>query len=186
MTRQTGNFDDFGMATVTLAGPLEVRLAAIRDAGFTQVMLDAGDIAQHPGGLEAAARAVKGSGLRVTRLPVVARLRGAVGPAARLQSSESPRPCCRWRRRSARRCWMVSSFDPPASAKDQAAIARRLAQARDAGDPAGPESGLRRRWRRQGVRDCFEAWDAVDRADVPNLGVAIDTRPHLAGRDPAG
>ncbi len=35
MTRRTGNIDDFGMATVTLAGPLEERLAAIQAAGFT-------------------------------------------------------------------------------------------------------------------------------------------------------
>ena len=33
------NVADFGMDTITLAGPLEAKLAAMRDAGFSQVML---------------------------------------------------------------------------------------------------------------------------------------------------
>jgi hypothetical protein len=44
------NLDHFGMDTITLAGPLEARLGAIRGAGFTQVMLNANDLAGHPGG----------------------------------------------------------------------------------------------------------------------------------------
>ena len=33
------NLEHFGMDTITLAGPLEAKLHAIRAAGFTQVML---------------------------------------------------------------------------------------------------------------------------------------------------
>ena len=44
MTRFTGNFDDFGMDTISLAGPLEAKLEAIRDGGFTQVMLSAATV----------------------------------------------------------------------------------------------------------------------------------------------
>ena len=36
------------MDTITLAGPLEAKLRAIREAGFTHVMLNATDIAGHP------------------------------------------------------------------------------------------------------------------------------------------
>ena len=39
------NFDDFGMDTITMAGPLEAKLAAMRGGGFKQVMLMAPDIA---------------------------------------------------------------------------------------------------------------------------------------------
>ena len=39
MSRLTGYLDDFSMATLTLAGPLRAKLAAIREAGFSQVML---------------------------------------------------------------------------------------------------------------------------------------------------
>jgi hypothetical protein len=35
------NIDDFGMDTITLAGPLDAKLAAMRAAGFTQVMIRA-------------------------------------------------------------------------------------------------------------------------------------------------
>ena len=62
------NLDHFGMDTITLAGPLEAKLKAAREAGFTQIMLNATDIVGHPGG-EAAA---------------VAALRGTLGHAARL------------------------------------------------------------------------------------------------------
>jgi hypothetical protein len=55
MTQRTGKFDDFGMATVTLAGALDAKLHAISEAGFSQVMLNAVDVTDHPGGVEAAA-----------------------------------------------------------------------------------------------------------------------------------
>ena len=59
MTQLSGNIDDFGMCTATLAGPLEARLRAVREAGFSQVMLDARDIVDHPQGLEAAVAALR-------------------------------------------------------------------------------------------------------------------------------
>src|SRR6185503_18818403 len=49
-----------------LAGSLESKLRAIRDVGFTQVMLAAGDLAGHSAGVDDAIRCVKASGLRVT------------------------------------------------------------------------------------------------------------------------
>ena len=80
MTQRTGNFDDFGMATQTLAGSLEAKLQAIALAGFSQVMLDAADVAGHPGGVEAAAQAVERSGLRLTGLQWLRDFEGLSGP----------------------------------------------------------------------------------------------------------
>ena len=68
MSQFQGTMDDFGMDTISLAGPLEAKLKAIREAGFGQVMLSARDVVGHPDGLEAAVRVVKQSGLRVTGL----------------------------------------------------------------------------------------------------------------------
>src|SRR5690242_14163540 len=65
------NLDHFGMDTITLAGPLEAKLRAISSAGFTQVMLNAGDIVGHPDGEKAAIKAVRASGLRVTGFQVL-------------------------------------------------------------------------------------------------------------------
>ena len=53
-----GTIDDFGMDTISLAGPLEAKLQAVRAAGFGQIMLSARDIVGHPDGLDAAVQAV--------------------------------------------------------------------------------------------------------------------------------
>src|SRR5262245_57552401 len=73
------NLDHFGMDTITLAGPLEAKLRAIRGAGFTQVMLNATDIVGHPDGEDAAVRAVLASGLRVTGFQVLRDFEGLSG-----------------------------------------------------------------------------------------------------------
>src|ERR1044071_302799 len=73
------NLDDFGMDTITLAGPLEAKLKAVREAGFTQVMLNATDLVGHPGGEAAAVAAVKASGLRVTGFQVLRDFEGLSG-----------------------------------------------------------------------------------------------------------
>jgi sugar phosphate isomerase/epimerase len=73
------NLEHFGMDTITLAGPLEAKLEAIRDAGFTQVMLNATDLVGHPGGEAAAVEAVRASGLRVTGFQVLRDFEGLSG-----------------------------------------------------------------------------------------------------------
>ena len=73
------NLDHFGMDTITLAGPLEAKLDAMRAAGFTQVMLNANDLAGHPGGPAAATEIVRKSGLRVTGFQVLRDFEGLSG-----------------------------------------------------------------------------------------------------------
>src|SRR5260221_13047575 len=73
------NLDHLGMGTITLAGPLEAKLRAIRGAGFTQVMLNATDIVGHPEGEAAAVSAVRASGLRVTGFQVLPDFEGLSG-----------------------------------------------------------------------------------------------------------
>ena len=73
------NLDHFGMDTITLAGPLEAKLRAIKAGGFTQVMLNATDIVGHPDGEAAAIAAVRASGLRVTGFQVLRDFEGLSG-----------------------------------------------------------------------------------------------------------
>ena len=73
------NLDHFGMDTITLAGPLEPKLDAMRAAGFSHVMLNANDLAGHPGGPDAAIQAVRRSGLRVTGFQVLRDFEGLSG-----------------------------------------------------------------------------------------------------------
>ena len=79
MTQPRVNFDDFGMDTISLAGPLEAKLRAIGGAGFTQVMLSAGDLAGHADGVEGAIDAVRRSGLRVTAFQLLRDFEGLSG-----------------------------------------------------------------------------------------------------------
>ena len=62
---------DFGMDTISLAGPLAAKLRAIKDAGFGQVMFAARDLVGHPDGWQAAVQEVRDSGLRVTGFQVL-------------------------------------------------------------------------------------------------------------------
>ena len=77
------NFRDFGMDTITLAGPLAAKLRAVKDAGFTQIMLAARDLVGHEQGLEAAVAEVKASGLRVTGFQVLRSEERRVGKECR-------------------------------------------------------------------------------------------------------
>jgi sugar phosphate isomerase/epimerase len=70
---------DFGMDTASLAGPLQAKLAAIRAAGFAQVMISAADVVAHPGGTAAGVRAVRASGLRVTGFEALRDYEGLTG-----------------------------------------------------------------------------------------------------------
>src|SRR6185503_8393915 len=77
--RERGEPAQFGMDTTTLTGSLEAKLRAIRDGGFSQVMLKASDLAGVEGGMPTAVRAVKASGLRVTGLQVLRDFEGLSG-----------------------------------------------------------------------------------------------------------
>ena len=83
MSQHEGNVDDFGMDTISLAGPLKAKLDAIRAAGCSQVMLQARDLANHAQGWQAAVQEVKNSGLRVTGFQTLHDFEGFSGPLLR-------------------------------------------------------------------------------------------------------
>lgn len=73
------NLSNFSMDTVALPGDLAGKLQAVRRAGFSQVMLWARELANHPGGFDAAVDLVRASGLRVTGLQVIRDYEGLEG-----------------------------------------------------------------------------------------------------------
>ncbi|MEB0165229.1 sugar phosphate isomerase/epimerase, partial [Glaciimonas sp. CA11.2] len=73
------NLSNFGMDSITLAGPLESKLMASKVAGFSQIMLWAKDLAGHPGGVNEAVQLVKASGVRVTGIQVMRDFEGLSG-----------------------------------------------------------------------------------------------------------
>src|SRR5258706_16060335 len=73
------NLDHFGMDTITMAGALEGKLRAARDAGFSQIMISSRDLVEHPLGEAAAVKAIHESGLRVTAFQVLRDFEGLSG-----------------------------------------------------------------------------------------------------------
>jgi sugar phosphate isomerase/epimerase len=73
------NIGDFVMDTISLAGTLPAKLKAVRDAGFSQIMLAARDVVGHSDGIDAAVQDVRASGLRVTGFQVLRDFEGLSG-----------------------------------------------------------------------------------------------------------
>ena len=171
---KTHTIQGFGMDTITLAGPLEAKLAAMKAAGFSQVMLKASDIVGHPGGLEAAVQAVKDSGLRGTGFQVLRDFEGLSGHLHdyKVDIAKSMLQMC-----AALDCKVLlacSSTSTHAS-QDLDQIARDLRKLAMLAVPLGIRiayEGLS--WGRT-VNEFTTAWDVVCRADCPNLGLGIDS-----------
>ena len=181
MTQLIGNFDDFGMDTITLAGPLPAKLAAMREAGFGQVMLSARDLVGHDGGWRAAVAAVKASGLRVTGFQVLRDFEGLSGHlhdykvdiAKQMLEMCAALDC---------RVLLVCSSTSTHATNDLDAMARDLRQLAMLAVPLNIRiafEGLS--WGRT-VNEFTTAWDVVCRADVPNLGLGLDSYHVVAAK----
>ena len=173
MTQLSGNIDDFGMCTATLAGPLEARLRAVREAGFSQVMLDARDIVDHPQGLEAAVAAVRASGLRVTGLQTLRDFEGLTGQLHDYKV-DMAKALLEMAAALGAPLLLASSSVSPHASDDPQVIARDLRKLAILAVPLGIRVAYQAlSWGRV-VSQFTAAWDMVCRADVPNLGLAID------------
>ncbi len=172
-----------GMDTITLAGPLEAKLEAMAEAGFGQVMLKANDLVGHPGGWKAAVAAVRASGLRGTGFQVLRDFEGLSGHLHqyKVDIAKTMLEMC-----AALGCKVLlvcSSTSAHASA-DPDHIARDLRKLAMLALPLGIRiayEGLS--WGRH-INEFTTAWDAVCRADCPNLGLGLDSFHLLASETP--
>ena len=179
MTQRQGFVDDFGMDTITLAGELSAKLAAMRAAGFSQVMLKANDIVGHPGGVEAAVQAVRASGLRVTGFQVLRDFEGLSGHLHDYKVDIAKGMLQMAHALGAPLLLVCSSTSRHASG-DMDAIARDLRKLAMLAVPLGIRiayEGLS--WGRT-INEFTQAWEAVQRADAPNLGLGLDSYHALA------
>ncbi len=168
------HIDDFGMDTVTLAGPLEAKLAAVKSAGFGSIMLAARDIAGHPLGPEAAVAAVKASGLQVTGLQVLRDFEGLAGPLHEYKVDIAKQMILMARDLGAKVLLALSSTLPQASA-DPKVLVRDLRKLAMLAVPHGIQVAFKGlSWGRH-LSDLAGAWAIVEEADYPNLGLAVDT-----------
>ena len=174
MSRTTGNFDDFGMDTISLAGSLGNKLKAMREAGFSQVMLKANDIVGHDGGVDAAVRAVKASGLRVTGFQVLRDFEGLSGHLHDYKV-DIAKSMLEMAHALGAPVLLACSSTSPHATQDPDAIARDLRKLAMLAVPLGIKvayEGLS--WGRT-INEFTTAWDVICRADAPNLGLGLDS-----------
>ena len=171
----------FGMDTITLAGPLEAKLEAMAQAGFSQVMLSARDIVGHLGGVAAAVRAVRASGLRSTGFQVLRDFEGLGGHlhGYKVDIAQSMLEMCQ---ALGSPVLLACSSTSRHATDDLDAIAADLRKLAMLALPLGIRvayEGLS--WGRT-VNEYTTAWDLVCRADCPNLGLGIDSFHILAAK----
>ncbi len=174
-----GHIADFGMDTITLAGPLEAKLKAVRAAGFGQIMLAARDIVGHPQGMDAAVQAVRDSGLRVTGFQVLRDFEGLSGHLHSYKVDIAKQMILMARELGAKVLLACSSTSQHAVG-DMDAVARDLRKLAMLALPHGIKvafEGLS--WGRH-INEVHQAWEAVERADMPNLGLGIDSYHQFA------
>ena len=168
------NIGDLGMDTITLAGPLEAKLAAMKGAGFSQVMLLARDLVSHPEGVDAAIAAVRASGLRVTGFQVLRDFEGLEGHLHDYKIDIAKSMLSMAAAVGAKVLLVCSSTSQHATA-DRDVIARDLRKLAMLALPLRIKiayEGLS--WGRH-LNEYTHAWDVVQRADCPNLGIGIDS-----------
>ncbi len=174
MSHYSGNIDDFGMDTISLAGPLEAKLKAVREAGFTQIMLAARDIVGHPDGMEAAVAAVRASGLRVTGFQVLRDFEGLSGHLHdyKIDIAKSMLEMCH-----ALNCrlLLICSSTSVHATDDKAALVADLRKLAMLAIPMNIRIAYEAlSWGRV-VNEFPQAWDIICEADMPNLGLGFDS-----------
>ncbi len=176
-----GNILDFGMDTITLSGSLPAKLAAVRAAGFTQIMLSAKDLANHPDGIDAAVRAVKESGLRVTGFQVLRDFEGLSGHLHEYKIAVA-KSMLEMAHAVGADILLVCSSTSTHASTDLDAQARDLRKLAMLALPLGIRiayEGLS--WGRT-VNEFTTAWDVICRADAPNLGIGFDSFHAIASK----
>lgn len=183
MTHASGFIDDFGMDTITLSGSLPDKLRAMRDAGFSQVMLKANDLTGHPEGVDAAVRAVKASGLRVTGFQVLRDFEGLSGHLHDYKV-DIAKAMLEMARAVGAPLLLACSSTSTHATQDLDALAadlRKLAMLAVPLDIRIVYEGLS--WGRT-INEFTAAWEVVSRAEAPNLGLGLDSFHLLAAKTP--
>jgi sugar phosphate isomerase/epimerase len=173
------NLEHFGMDTITLAGPLEAKLRAIKAAGFTQVMLNAGDIVGHPGGEEAAVAAVRASGLRVTGFQVLRDFEGLSGHlhAYKVEVAKAMLQMCR---ALGSKVLLACSSTSAHASGGSAQLVQDLRKLATLAVPLDIRIAFEAlSWGRY-VNEFHQSWDIVQEADRGNLGICLDSYHILA------
>jgi sugar phosphate isomerase/epimerase len=174
---------DFGIDTISLAGSLEAKLAASLEAGFSQIMISAKDLAGHPQGVPAAIAAVKASGLRVTGFQVLRDFEGLSGDlhAYKLDIAKAMLGMCHT---LGAPLLLVCSSTSKHASDNKDDFARDLAKLAMLALPYNIKIAYEALSWGRSVFEYHESWEVVRRANMPNLGLCIDSFHVLATQTP--
>lgn len=167
------------MDTISFAGSLDAKLDAVRLAGFEQIMLNARDLVNHAAGLEAAVSLVLKSGLRVTGFQVLRDFEGLSGHLHdyKVDIAKSMLEMCE---QIGSKVLLVCSSTSTHAAQDRESLAKDLRKLAMLAIPKGIKiayEGLS--WGRT-INEYAQAWGIIEQADMPNLGIGIDSFHILA------
>ena len=179
--RAQPNILDFGMDTISMAGTLPDKLRAMREAGFSQVMLSARDLMQHAEGYEAAVRAVRDSGLRITGFQVLRDFEGLSGHLHdyKVDVAKSMLEMCQ---ALGAKLLLVCSSTSTHAVGDVDLLARDLRKLAMLALPLGVKVAYEGLSWGLHVNEFTAAWEVVRRADMPNLGLGFDSFHSLASK----
>ena len=175
------NLDHFGMDTITLAGPLEAKLRAVKAGGFTQIMLNANDIVGHPDGDGAAIAAVRSSGLRVTGFQVLRDFEGLSGHlhAYKVDVAKAMLDMCH---ALGSNVLLACSSTSAHASGDPEVLKKDLQKLAMLAVPLNIRIAFEAlSWGRY-VNEFPQSWDIVQDADRANLGLCLDSYHILANR----
>ena len=166
--------DGFGMDTITMAGSLDAKLSAMKQAGFSQVMLMARDLVGHPGGVAEAVKVIQASGLRPTGFQVLRDFEGLSGHLHdyKIDIAKLMLEMCA---ATGSKVLLVCSSTSRHATDDLDHIAKDLRKLAMLALPLGIKvayEGLS--WGKK-VNEFTTSWDVVCRADCPNLGIGLDS-----------
>jgi sugar phosphate isomerase/epimerase len=174
--------DEFGMDTISLAGPLEAKLRAMRDAGFIQVMLSARDLVGHPDGHQAAINEVRKSGLRGTGFQVLRDFEGLAGGLHdyKVDIAKSMIEMCAG---LGCKVLLACSSTSRHASTEAAVLAKDLRKLATLALPHGIRIAYEALSWGRSVNRFMQAWDIVNEADCPNLGIGLDSFHIFAAQD---
>jgi sugar phosphate isomerase/epimerase len=148
-------------------------------AGFSQIMLSARDIVGHPGGIPAAVKAVKASGLRVTGFQVLRDFEGLSGHLHdyKVDVAKTMLEMCEQLGSSV---LLVCSSTSTHATDQQDVLARDLRKLAMLAVPSKIRIAYEALSWGRSINEFTQAWELVVRADAPNLGLGLDSFHMLA------
>ena len=167
----SANIFDFALESSTLAGSLPSKLSAAQAAGFAQITLCPADLVHHPEGVDAAVAAVRASGLQVSGFHAVLNFEGLSGPAHayKLDMAKTVLSLCQ-----TLNCHLlVLPSSTLASGPEH--MATQLRQLAMLAIPLNIKLAYQGQAEGSVVSSYLQAWDWVCEADMPNLGLCLDT-----------